>query len=362
MNILMIGPDTAVKGGISSVIRAIKESDFSKQHTIRYLSSYLDYPSKLRKLIKGVKAYFLFIHHILKDRPELVHIHTSFGASFYRKAVFFVICRLFRIRFINHIHGAEFDSFYTHAGCFKKRLIKRVYCLASHTIVLSRSWLISIKGIIGDRPVSVLGNFSVLEPDPKAYQSRSNMVLYMGEIGKRKGAYDLPGIMERVIRECPDVHFNICGNGDINALKSILEARRLDAYATLPGWTVDEAKKRYLNDARVFLLPSYNEGQPMAILEAMAYRIPVVSTTVGGIPELVVNGENGFISEPGNTEKMAADIILLLKNRELAASISSNNRRCIEEAHSLAAYLERLNSIYLNIDINHPCIPCEGVK
>lgn len=362
MNVLMIGPDIAVKGGISSVIRAIKESDFNKQHTIRYLSSYLDYPSKLRKLIKGVKAYFLFIWQILKDRPDLVHIHTSFGASFYRKAVFFLLCRLFRIRFINHIHGAEFDIFYTHAGRLKKRLIRRIYSMASHTIVLSRSWLLSIKEIIGEKPVSILGNFSVLEPEPKAYQSRSNTVLYMGEIGKRKGAYDLPGIMERVIGECPDVHFNICGNGEIEALKSILEAKRLSAYATLPGWTVGEVKKQYLNDARVFLLPSYNEGQPMAILEAMAYRIPVVSTTAGGIPELVTNGENGFISEPGDIEKMAADIILLLKNRELAASIASNNRRCIEEVHSLDVYLERLNSIYQALDIHQTCIPCEGVK
>lgn len=349
VNIIMIGPDTVVKGGISSIIKALKESTLTDTHSIRFLSSYIDYDSRLKKLFKGMGSYFEFVKEINRERPDLVHIHTSFGASFYRKAVLFLLCKIYGLRFINHIHGAEFDKFYHQANFLKRLIVKQIYNLANATIVLSKSWGEDIEGIVDAERIAVLNNFAVIDHAQTDYRVRNNNVIFMGEVGKRKGAYDLPEIIKNVIDEVPEAFFYICGNGEVEKIQNKIEEKGLKNNVHLTGWISGEDKKKLLNDSRVFLLPTYNEGQPMAIIEAMAYKLPVVSTMAGGIPELVQLGVNGYLEHPGDVEKISRHIIKLLKNKALAEKISRNNYNLIKGKYSLEYYLGNLNLIYSSV-------------
>jgi glycosyltransferase involved in cell wall biosynthesis len=350
MRILLIAPDRSVKGGITTVVEGILASDLTEKHEIVHLSSHRDDLTKLGKLWYGLKAYARFGRTVRSFKPDLVHIHSSFGASFFRKAVFIFLSRVWKIKQINHIHGADFDSFYASSGTLKKSIVKWVYRKPEGTIVLSKDWEDKIAAIATPSKVFCLNNFAVL-PDIQSnslidrYVERDNVVLFLGEVGKRKGAYDIPDIVERVAKRIPDVKFIIAGNGDVDAVSQIVSKKGLDKNVSFKGWIGSDQKKSYLLDARVYLLPSYNEGLPMSILEAMGYGLPIISTFVGGIPELVVPGENGFLYQPGDTAGMADGIIELL-NGQQSLALSDNNRRKIERDYSLEVYARKLDHIY----------------
>lgn len=351
MRILLIAPDRSVKGGITTVVEGILASDLAEKHELVHISSHRDDLTKPGKLWYGLKAYAEFAKTSRSFKPDLVHIHSSFGASFFRKAVFMILCRWSGIKQINHIHGADFDSFYTSSGGLKKRIVRWVYGKPDATIVLSKEWEERIIAITSRSKVFCLNNFAVL-PDGDSisiidqYSERQNAVLFLGEVGKRKGAYDIPGIVERVAKRVPDAHFIIAGNGEVEAVSEILAGKGLSSNVTFTGWIGPDQKKSFLLRSRVYLLPSYNEGLPMSILEAMGFGLPIVSTYVGGIPELVMPGENGFLYQPGDIEGMSNGIIELLQNQQRSLEVSGNNRRKIEKDYSLEVYAQKLDRIY----------------
>lgn len=115
MHVCMIVPNEAVKGGIASVVNGYRGSDLERHHRVTYIESYQN-GSKWDKLKKAMKGYAAFRRLLGKDRPDLVHVHSSFGPSFYRKMPFILWSASRKIPVVNHIHGAEFDAFYENAS------------------------------------------------------------------------------------------------------------------------------------------------------------------------------------------------------------------------------------------------------
>lgn len=351
MRILLVGPDRSVKGGITTVIEGIFSSDLLKNHIFEHLSTHRDDLSKFGKLVYGIKAYWHFLKTVFVFKPHIIHVHSSFGASFYRKSFIILMSWLLRIKQINHVHGAEFNNFYAEASIFKKKLVKFIYNIPETTIVLSKVWVNKLDTICYRSKVLCLNNFAVMPEDNLAkeienYGSRKNEVLFLGEVGKRKGAYDIPGIAEKVFHHIKDVHFVVAGNGDIEKIKEIVREKGCDQLVTFTGWIGPAQKKEWLLKARVYLLPSYNEGLPMSVLEAMSYGLPIVSTYVGGIPELVQSDENGFLYQPGDSDGFAEGIIKLLQDQNSAIEISRKNKKKIEEEYSLDVFAHKLDKIY----------------
>lgn len=127
----------------------------------------------------------------------------------------------------------------------------------------------------------------------------------MGEIGKRKGCFDIPDILEKANLRGLDATMVFAGAGsreDEEALKKELAKRNLDKNVKFAGWVNGREKTKLLEESRIFLFPSYNEGMPMAVLEAMAYGLAVVTTRIGGIPNLITDGQTGFLAKPGENE------------------------------------------------------------
>ena len=351
MRIMLVGPDRSVKGGITTVIEGILASELAKRHTFLHLSTHRDDLSKMGKLGYGIKAYANFLKAHRQFRPQLIHIHSSFGASFYRKAILIVMARLLRTKVINHIHGAEFDRFYESAGSIKKRLVKTIYDYPETTIVLSQEWVNRIESIVHKSKVFCLNNFAVI-PDMNVdemlagYHAREKNILFLGEVGKRKGAYDLPDIVKHVSESIPDTHFVVAGNGNIEAVRQQLHSRACDQYVTFTGWIGPEQKKEWLTKSQIFLLPSYNEGLPMSVLEAMSYGLPVVSTLVGGIPGLVETGKNGYLYPPGDTKGIAEGLVNIFQHPKQALEICKANIEKIKRNYSLETTMDQLESIY----------------
>ena len=352
--ICMIVPNPFVKGGIAAVVNGYRGSKLEKDYKITYVESYKD-GNRLEKLIKGIKSYFCFMKVLLIEKPDIVHIHSSFGPSFYRKLPFIYMASWAKIPIVNHIHGADFDEFYTNASIRKKKWIRKIYNKCSVLIALSEEWKEKLSKIVSSDKINIVENYSILHEDALKRRSSSlchNTVLFLGEIGRRKGCYDIPKVVKKVVEDVPDVKFILGGVGNIadeKNIKGLIRQFGVEKNIEFPGWVRGKEKEQLLMTSDIFFLPSYNEGMPMSVLDAMGYGLPIVSTNVGGIPKLVQNGQNGVCCEPGDINSFSKGITELLKDEELRNKASQKSIEIVKKGYSLDAHLILLEKIYISL-------------
>lgn len=340
-----------VKGGIAAVVNGYRGSRLEKDYNIIYVESYKD-GSKMTKLLKGIYSYLYFAKVLLMDKPDIIHIHSSFGPSFYRKLPFIYMASWFKKPIINHIHGADFDEFYTNASNKKKLYIKKIYGKCTVLIALSETWKRRLSEIVPEQKVRIIENYSILHKEAleeRLKRECNNTVLFLGELGRRKGCYDIPFVAEKVIKEVPTAKFILCGAGlkdDESSIMKLFIDKHIKYAVEFPGWVRGVQKDKVLREADVFFLPSYNEGMPMSVLDAMGYGLPVVSTNVGGIPKIVHNEENGFCYKPGDIAGFAQGIIELLTDKGKRKFASQESMSIVQKSYSLETHLKLLEKVY----------------
>lgn len=348
--ICMIVPSFSAKGGITSVVSGYKGSQLERDFEVKYIETYCD-GGRLSKLAIVLKAYISYIFLLIFWKPSIIHIHSSFGGSFYRKLPFITVGYWFGKPIVNHIHGADFNEFYLRAPESKKIRIRKAYNKCSKIIALSDEWKENLKQIVDENIIVVIENYSILNTgaiEERKIKINTHTALFLGFICKRKGCYDIPIIAERVIRVIPDVKFVLAGSGEIEEIKAITPENVKDNIE-YPGWVRGKDKDRLLRNADLFFLPSYNEGMPMSILDAMGYGLPIVSTTVGGITKIVHNGENGYICEPGDIRNLADSIIKLLIDEEKLKSSANESVKIVKNRYSIELHLDKIRGLYLSL-------------
>lgn len=211
MKICMVVPDRLVKGGIASVVNGYREHDFGGKCEVSYIESYRN-GSKWEKLAKALKGYLLFFREMILNKPDIVHIHSSFGPSFYRKMPFIYMACFRGVPVINHIHGAEFETFYLKASDRKKRRIRKVYGKCTMLIALSEEWKRNLESVVSPEKITVIENYCKI-PDLSGTEKKKQ-ILFLGEIGKRKGCYDIPEIYGRVLEKGERLPLIMAGDGE----------------------------------------------------------------------------------------------------------------------------------------------------
>lgn len=345
MHVCMIVPDAAVKGGIASVVNGYRGSALESRYRVTYIESYRD-GSKWDKLWKALKSYRSFRRLLKTDRPDLVHIHSSFGPSFYRKMPFIFWSASEKIPVVNHIHGAEFDVFYEKASAAKRRRVRSVYRKCTRFVVLSEEWKEKIAQIVSTDKIDVIENYCALPEERHQAKRRRNQILFLGALEERKGCYDIPLILERVKRKCPDARLVMAGDGQMRQVREAFDRKKLLSDVEFTGWVQGQEKERLLRQSSVFLFPSYNEGMPIAVLEAMSYGLGIVTTTVGGIPQLIDHRRSGFLEAPGDLTAMAEDVGELIQDDGLCRNMGEEARKTAEEKYSLKTHLQKLEETY----------------
>lgn len=350
--VCMIVQDKMVKGGIAAVISGYYGSVLEKDYNIIYVESYKD-GVKFAKLLKAISGYFHFAKVLIMDKPDLIHIHSSFGPSFYRKLPFIYMASWAKKPIINHIHGADFDEFYVNAGENKKAQIRKTYNKCAVLIALSVEWKERLSQIVPAEKITVIENYSTLHEgalEERLKRPSNDTVLFLGEIGKRKGCYDIPAVAAEVaLKSVSDVKFILGGVGsaeDEANVKKLFKYKGVADHVLFPGWVRGLDKDELLREADVFFLPSYNEGMPMSVLDAMGYGLPVVSTNVGGIPKIVHDRENGFCCEAGDVKTMANGIVKILESREMLENMSRESFRIVKNGYSLESHLRLVEKVY----------------
>lgn len=334
-------------GGISAVV----------DYWSRYIECLQYYPTwKLgNAFIRAwwfCSSYMLIALKLLCDKNiRIVHLHFAADGSFWRKEKLAKLSKIFQKKLILHCHASRFKDFYSESSTEKKRWIVKTLQMADILIVLSnswKSWFISIG--IPENKIKILHNITsppILLPKNKMNDGKIHF-LFMGEIGKRKGVFDiLRGLSKRKDELEGRLELRIGGNSNEKLLIDTIHNNQLENMVKFEGWVSGEKKIELFNWADVFILPSFNEGLPISILEAMSYSLPIISTPVGGIPE-VVSEKNGKLVTPGNDIEIINAMKSFIEKPEMIKTCGDNSRNIVKTY--LPDYvLKHLKQIYENL-------------
>jgi glycosyltransferase involved in cell wall biosynthesis len=149
-----------------------------------------------------------------------------------------------------------------------------------------------------------------------------------------------------VLGKEPYVRFILCGDGDIDNCKLICESEGISDKVIFCGWVRGQKKIDEIKNADVFILPSYREGLPVSILEAMSAGLPIVSTNVGGIPNIIKDGINGFLFKPGDLEAITDRIIKLSRDEVLRLKMGEKNVVKANKMFDVDIVIKQLCQIY----------------
>ena len=345
---IMLGTALNTKGGISSVVNVYKSAGLFDRWSIKYIVTHCD-GGPIKKLLTALRGLMTLVLALLRTKVLLVHAHVSSRASFWRKSIFIVCALLFRVPVIFHLHGAEFRMFYEdECSTFKKFLIRsllnRCYCL----IALSPQWQSWLEPLVSGPTV-----LSIYNPvQSRTYQHSKNSrktLLFLGRLGKRKGIYDIIKALVKVRKNHPDVQLIAAGDGEQGKVESFAQSEGVADNIYLPGWVDQSDCLELRNESWMYVMPSYNEGLPMSILEAMSSGLPIISSPVGGIPDAVSDGVEGFLVEPGDVDRLAESIEKLLDDNELRQQMGHAAMEKIRTTFSTESIVPQVEAVYREV-------------
>lgn len=316
-----------------------------------HLITYVDGPPWLR-IATFARALGRLGWHLVVTRPDVMHVHMSQRASVSRGLMLTAAARRAGVPVVLHAHGSEFERYLAALPASRKERVRSGIQRAASVIVLSRSWERVFRDDVGvaENRIHVLPNPVVLPSAlPQKGSAATFRVLTLGRLGRRKGSFDL---LEALARLPVDIRSRmrvvLAGDGAVAEVRRASVQLGVADVVELPGWVDETTRDTLLDAAHAFVLPSYDEGLPMALLEAMARALPVVATPVGGIPELVTHDVDGLLIPPGDPVALAGALASLSRSPELRDRLGNAARARVQPL-GVAAYRERLAAIYRHV-------------
>lgn len=347
MKVLVVGPSPdRSKGGMATVIKEIRDDvKLNSEFDIDIFESFVD-GGKIKRLLFSVLAYVRFV--CTKRNYDIYHIHAASRGSTFRKGRYVRIAKKWGKKVMLHIHGAQYMEFFQESSAKKKQEITDILNAADMVIALSEDWKRKFDATFDLKNCVVLKNgidMDKLAPaitDPKEFRKS---FLFLGRMGKRKGTYDLIDAVDIARKKVPDIKCYLAGDGEVEKVKSLIHEKELEKNIEVVGWADFEKKLDLLKKTSTVVLPSYNEGLPMSILEGMACGKAIISTTVGAIPE-VVGEENGVLIDPGDVQTLAKAMVSFCENTYRVEKISRLNIQAIECEYSMKTMHKKLAEYY----------------
>jgi glycosyltransferase involved in cell wall biosynthesis len=344
----MVGTDLDGMGGVRAVVRGYLDGGLFERYDCVYVASHRAGTTWV-KITTALKAWVRVALLLRKLDAPLVHVQTASRGSFWRK---FVVCLLARAAgrpYIVHLHGGGFTRFYeTETGALGRRFIRSTLAHAALVIALSEEWRERVLRISPTAKVEVLHN-AVSIPDTgrlRRLEDHEPTLLFLGHLLKDKGVYDLVRAFAQVARRFPRLKLVLGGVGHIDEVQKLASQLEIKERVACPGWLGPDRKAAALASSTIFLLPSYTEGMPMALLEAMSWGLPVIATPVGGIPQVVQNDVNGLLVAPGDIDGLATAIRRLLDDATVRDRIGTAARATVAAGFSINEALAKLSGIY----------------
>ena len=358
--VVMVGTSAHTRGGISAVVAAYRRAGLFARWPIDYVESHRD-GTRLAKLACALRALAVMTWLALRHPHALLHVHVASRASFWRKCAFMALGRVAGWPLVFHLHGGRFADFYEHECSPRGRRVVRFFLdRAACVVTVSERWSTWVRAVSTNPRVVCIPN-AVRMPRREMPPREDALIAFVGRCEESKGILDLIEALAEVRAAIPRARLECAGEGDLEALADHADALGVAADVRALGWVGPGERDRLLARAAVFALPSYAEGLPMSLLEAMAAGCPVVAAACGGIPDLIVDGVNGLLVAPGDVDALACALHRLLVDRALADRLGREARATIARRYTAEAALERLEQLYAALGVHRGPAPAPSL-
>lgn len=353
-NILIVSPSLDPKeniSGISSIVSLLV--DYNEEvHYIPFVQGKKDKESRgTRWLLNQILTPFRLLMLLFHTHIDIIHFNIGLEPlSLIRDFGIYWLLKKMSYPILLHIHGGRYL-----VSSPSNRILKYIICYllkhANHIVVLGNLEKESLSGLyqVDINSFQILSNAvapSQMNISEKQYNSVLS-ILYLGRVDKNKGLKEILSVLNILMHKGINFNFYLCGVGQdkdwfIAECFNVIGNRLIDK-----GLIYGEEKLTILKISHLFILPSYFEGLPMALLESMNnYVVPIV-TPVGSIPHVVRQGENGYLVS--SISDMVDAIVNLDKNREILFNLAKSAKETINSSYSLDNYLRKLNKCYCSI-------------
>jgi glycosyltransferase involved in cell wall biosynthesis len=350
--VALVGPNPSSRGGIATAMRLMRDSQLADEFRIEWISTQRD--GRLgSKMLEATRGIAILSGKCARRRLDLVHLHVSTRGSLARKSVAVAIARSARVPVVVHVHsGGFFEAGERPAARIQNRAFRWVLESADTVVALTPAWKRNLEARARIKRLRVVPNAPdlVAAPTP-GNASPGNLVLYLGHLYRAKGLYDLLEAFA-VVRESRDrLRLVLAGEGP--------EAHHLGRFAAelglevgagaaveLPGWVGPPEKATLLAEAACLVLPSHNEGLPLVLLEAMHAGVPIIATSVGGVPDVVRDGREALLVPPHDVEALSRALSSVVDDPQLAEGMAGAAHERALARFTPEAMAARLAGVY----------------
>ena len=348
---LCVSTSLSTRGGISSYVRMLQGTELWTRWRIEHVVTHRD-GGAITKIGTFAIGFGHYLVALTVRRPDVVHLHMSSHGSFVRKALMVWTARAVRVPVVVHVHGSEFDAFHDRLPAPLRAVVRSTLEQSAVVVALGERWGRRLSAIApAARVVNVPNGVCVpaVRPEPP---TRAPRVVFLGEIGERKGAFVLLEAWAKIAAE-PDVlgvaRLTLAGDRGTARARADAVERGVGASVEVRGWLSPTEAAELLAGADVFVLPSRSEGQPMAVLEAMAHGLCVVASDVGGIPEMLDDGGSGLLVPPDDVDALVAALRRVLTDASLRARLGAAARKRVLADFDLDVVWRRFDTLYREV-------------
>jgi glycosyltransferase involved in cell wall biosynthesis len=356
LKILIMHRDSDVLGGVEKYFLKMRDK-FTEPKEYFTMGRRPGEEGSIAMTARMISDYWRFIVLLMRRRFDLIHMNPSIDQkSFFRDGIFHLICKLFRQKTLIFFRG-----WYTVFEATIRRhpwLFRLFYAQADGFIVLSSEYenLIREWGARSPvfREVAVADDAELREFDIEktlVERERANewRLLFAARVTRDKGIYELAQAVSLLQKEVENVKLIVAGDSpEINEVKKFINDLGIEQ-VVFAGYVTGEEKDLLFKTSHVFCLPTYYEGFPNAVVEAMAVGLPIVTRSVGGLKDFFVSRTHGFITDSKDPAVFAGFLRELITNPSLYKQISYNNYRYSQENFLASRAAARLQEIYKSV-------------
>ncbi|MDB5890307.1 MAG: glycosyl transferase, group 1 [Polaromonas sp.] len=346
-------PWTPKGGGMFKIadylIQAQSFSGSTKFAELRPLDTRGD-SNPLYSLLVLVTAMVRLVKGRMGGKLAGVHVNMAERLSLFRKSVIVVTCKVLGIPVVLHLHAAQLHHFYRSLPRPLRAVTRWVFSLPSSCVVLgtaAQRFVIDELKVPASRVEIVING--VPEPVERLrFPSEPGIrrVLFVGNLSERKGVSDLLQAVAVSGLDRAQLQVTFAGGGDVEAYQNKANGLGLEGCVVFEGWSDQKKVADLMARSDVLVLPSYDEGLPLVILEALANRLAVICTPVGEIPSVFTDGVDALFVRPGDITGIADGLRKVLEDTTLRQTIASNGRALFETRFSLTHFFASVARVH----------------
>lgn len=312
---------------------------FDNQQIFHFSTSYVS-SNRAGRLVEFVGRFFRFVRHLVQVKPDAIFVMSNSYLGFYEKCFYCIIARLFGVRsMLNHV-GGEFDKFYR-KNWLTKFLVRIFVRFPNALLIGSTYWCNYFRSSFPKVTVYSVPNPIIADQykntNTRTETSSRFVITSLFRLVKEKGVYEMLTVIKSMCSQFENVEFVIIGGGPmLNDVYQALETDIKRGNVRVLGFVDDTTKIKEICACDVYMMLTHFDLMPISIMEAMSASKPVLTTRVGGIPEMVEDGLNGFLFEVGETEEVVTKLNILIKQRDVGKAMGKKGREKVDTMFNIS--------------------------